>query len=226
MSGAQRLNAKLATRLLHFAAAVRDAAPANADIGFGLLLLFTWQVTAIAFQPKHLVPVAVLTLFLLVSARFALGKSVWLRRVAWVPPHKGFWFYGFGAGVAAAAGVSGIAKLFHQSLGMVPPPYKVLLASSSGAMLEELLFRGLLFWLLFQFVARVRAFHGHASAVTILVIAVAFALSHTGRAGLSLWTTMLTGTAYGWMRVQSGSTAAAALMHGIYNLAISCIATF
>jgi membrane protease YdiL (CAAX protease family) len=60
----------------------------------------------------------------------------------------------------------------------------------------------------------------------VLVIAVAFAVLHTGRAGVSLFATMLTGAAYGWMRVQSGSTAAAALMHGIYNLAISCIATF
>jgi membrane protease YdiL (CAAX protease family) len=80
--------------------------------------------------------------------------------------------------------------------------------------------------MLFQLMHRFRIFHNHASAVTVLAIAVAFALSHVGRTGLSLFTTMLTGAAYGWMRVQSGSTAAAALMHGIYNLAISCIATF
>jgi membrane protease YdiL (CAAX protease family) len=90
---------------------------------------------------------------------------------------------------------------------------------------EELLFRGFLFWLLFQFTDRVSIFHRHESAVTVLVIAVAFALSHTGRAGLPLFTTTLTGAAYGWMRVQSGSTAVAALMHGAYNPAISCIST-
>lgn len=223
MSQAESRPARMFVRI---AGAVRDAAPANADIAFGLLLLFTWQVTAIAVRPKYLVPVAVLTLVLLVCARFALGRSVWLRRVGWVAPRRGFWFYSFGAGVAAAGGVWAIATFFHQSLGAVPPPYKVLLASSSGAVLEELLFRGLLFWLLFQFVTRVGIFHRHASAVAVLVIAFAFALSHTGRAGVGLFTTMVTGAAYGWMRVQSGSTAAAALMHGIYNLAISCIATF
>jgi hypothetical protein len=81
MSGALRPNSRPPTRFAHLAGVVRDAAPANADIGFGFLLLFTWQVTAITAQPKHCVAGAVLTLFLLVSARFALGKSVWLRRI-------------------------------------------------------------------------------------------------------------------------------------------------
>lgn len=93
-------------------------------------------------------------------------------------------------------------------------------------MLEELIFRGFLYWLLIQFVDHISFFHRHASAVTVLVIAFAFALSHTGRTDVSMFTAVLTGGAYGWMRVQSGSTAAAALMHGTYNLAISCIAAF
>lgn len=223
MSQAESRPAAMAVRI---AGAVRDAAPANADIAFGFLLLFTWQLTAIAVRPKYLVPVAALTLALLLCAHFALGRSVWLRRVGWVAPRRGFCFYSVGSGVAAAVVVWAIALFFHQSLGAVPPPYKVLLASSSGALLEELLFRGFLFWLLFQFLTRVRILHRCASATAVLVIAFAFALSHTAHVGVGLFTTMLTGTAYGWIRVQSGSTAAAAVMHGIYNLAISCIATF
>jgi membrane protease YdiL (CAAX protease family) len=128
--------------------------------------------------------------------------------------------------MVAAIGVWAIATLFCQPLGAVLAPYRVLLASSSGPILEELLFRGLLFWLLFQFINRVGLFHRRASTITVLAVAVGFALSHTGRPGLGLFTTMLTGAGYGWIRVQSGSTAAAALMHGTYNLAISCIATF
>jgi membrane protease YdiL (CAAX protease family) len=225
MSRAQSIGRRAADSFGRFAAALRDTAPANADIGFGLLLLFTWQVTSISPRPRYLVPSGILTLLLLICARSALGKSIWLRRVGWVTPRREFWFYSFGAGMVAAIGVWAMAAMFHQPLGAVPPPYKVLLASSSGAILEELLFRGLFFWMLFRLMNRFR-FHNHASAVTVLAIAVAFALFHIGRTGLSLFTTMLTGTAYGWMRVQSGSTAAAALMHGIYNLAISCIATF
>jgi membrane protease YdiL (CAAX protease family) len=168
---------------------------------------------------------ALFTLLLLIFAHSAFGKTVWLRRLGWVSPREGFWLYSFAAGVAAALGVWSIARMFHQSLGAVPDPYKVLLASSSGAMLEELLFRGLLFWLLFQLVSQVRAFQRHACAVTVLVIAIGFALSHVGRTGLSLFTTVLTGAAYGWMRVRSESTAAAALMHGVYNFVLSWIAT-
>lgn len=225
MSRAQSIGRQAADSLGRLSAVLRNTAPANADIGFGLLLVFTWQVTSISARPRHLVPSGILTLLLLMCARFALGKSIWLRRVGWVTPRKDFWFYSLAAGMIAAIGVWAMAAMFHQPLGAVPPPYRVLLASSSGAILEELLFRGLFFWMLFQLMHRFPIFHDHASAVTVLAIAVAFALSHIGRTGLSLFTTMLTGTAYGWMRVQSGSTAAAALMHGIYNLAISCIAT-
>jgi hypothetical protein len=65
-----------------------------------------------------------------------------------------------------------------------------------------------------------------ALSATILVIAVGFAFSHAGRTGLSLCTTILTGIAFGWMRAQSESTAAAALMHAVYNLVLSYLATF
>ena len=93
-------------------------------------------------------------------------------------------------------------------------------------MLEEMLFRGLLFWLVFELLRRCRVSKLAAVSVTILVIAVGFAFSHSGRTGLSLYTTILTGIAFGWMRAQSESTAAAALMHAVYNLVLSYIATF
>ncbi len=155
----------------------------------------------------------------------AFGKTKWLRRVGWVSPRQGFWLYSFVAGIAAAVAVWSITRLFHQSLGAVPPPYTVLLATSSGAMLEELLFRGLFFWLLFQILSRVRAFQRYTCPATVLVIAFVFALSHVGRTGLSLFTTFLTGAAFGWLRVRSESAAAAALMHGVYNFVLSWIAT-
>src|SRR5215472_12876703 len=189
MNSAPFFGGRPADLFARFAVIIRDAAPAHADIGFGLLLLFTWQVTSISARPHHLVPSGILTLFLLICARSALGKSMWLRRVGWVTPRRDFWFYSFAAGMVAAIGVWAMAAMFHQPLGAVPPPYKVVLASSSGAILEELLFRGLFFWMLFQLMHRFRIFHNHASAVAVLAIAVAFALSHIGRTGLSLFTT-------------------------------------
>jgi hypothetical protein len=65
-----------------------------------------------------------------------------------------------------------------------------------------------------------------AVSPTVLVIAVGFAFSHVGRTGLSLYRTILTGIASGWMRAQSDSSAAAALMHAVYNLMLSYMATF
>ena len=93
-------------------------------------------------------------------------------------------------------------------------------------MLEEMLFRGLLFWLVFELLSRCRVSKLVAVSATILVIAVGFAFAHVGKTGLSFYTTILTGIAFGWMRVQSESTAAAALMHAVYNLVLSYIATF
>ena len=131
-----------------------------------------------------------------------------------------------GHGYSAAEDPRILSQRFHESLGAVPPPHRVLLASASGPMLEEMLFRGLLFWLIFELLRRCRVSNLAAVSTTILVIAVGFAFSHAGRTGLSLYTTILTGIAFGWMRAQSESTAAAALMHAVYNLALSYLATF
>jgi len=155
-----------------------------------------------------------------------LGKTPWLRRLGWVSPRQGFWLYSVLAGLGSSAGVWSIARSCHESLGAVPPPHRVLLASASGPMLEEMLFRGLLFWLIFELLRRCRVSKLAAISATILVIAVGFAFSHAGRTGLSLYTTILTGIAFGWMRAQSESTAAAALMHAVYNLVLSYLATF
>jgi len=188
--------------------------------------MFVWQITAIAVKPLTLGLALLMTLLLLVYGYRVLGKTPWLRRLGWVSPRQGFWLYSVLAGLASSAGVWSIARSFHESLGGVPPPHRVLLASASGPMLEEMLFRGLLFWLVFELLSRCRVSKLVAVSATILVIAVGFAFSHAGRTGLSLYTTILTGIAFGWMRAQSESAAAAALMHAVYNLVLSYIATF
>jgi membrane protease YdiL (CAAX protease family) len=93
-------------------------------------------------------------------------------------------------------------------------------------MLEEILFRGLLFWLVFEFLNRFGISRAAALSATVLFVALGFAFSHVGRTGVSFCTTVLSGIAFGWMRARSESTAAAALMHAVCNLVLSCIATF
>jgi len=209
-----------------FATLVKDAVSENPELTLPVFLLFIWQITAIAVNPRILTPAILLTAVLFLYSYRVLGNTPWLRRLGWSSPCRGFWLYSVLAGIAAALAVWRIAGVFHQSLGGVSPPYRLLLASSSGAILEELLFRGLFFWLILALLSRVGVSGNPASTVAVLLIATGFAFAHVGRTGIGLYMTLLTGIAFGWMRVRSQSTAAAALMHGVYNLALSCLATF
>jgi len=177
----QRLAFRLHALCAHFAGVMRETVTANPELFLPVFLLFVWQITAIAVKPRTLGFALLMTLLLLVYGYRVLGKTPWLRRLGWVSPRQGFWFYGVLAGVASGAGVWSIARFFHESLGSVPPPHRVLLASASGPMVEEMLFRGVLFWLIFELLRRGRVPKLAAVSATILVIAVGFAFSHTGR---------------------------------------------
>jgi membrane protease YdiL (CAAX protease family) len=210
--------------LAHFARAFRGTITANPELFLPVACLFVWQFTAIAAKPAAFGFALLLTLLLFIYGYRVLGKTGWLRRLGWVPPRRGFWFYSVIAGFAAAAVIWWVARIFHQSLGGVPPPQRILLAGFSGPMIEEMLFRGLLFWLIFELFRRRGVPQSAAVVAAVCLTAVAFAFSHNDWHGLRLYATILTGLAFGWMRVRSGSTAAATLMHAAYNLVLSLIA--
>jgi membrane protease YdiL (CAAX protease family) len=214
------LNAALA----RFAALVRGIITDNPELFLPVACLFVWQFTAIAAKPSAFACALLLTLLLFIYGYRVLGTTEWLRRLGWVSPRQGFWLYSLIAGLAAAGGVWWFARIFHQSLGRVPPSQRILLASSSGPMIEEMLFRGLLFWLIFELLRRMGLPLAAAVGATVFLTAIAFALSHNDRHGPRLYATILTGIAFGWMRVRSGSTAAATLMHAVYNLVLLLIA--
>jgi len=210
--------------LAHFARAFHRTITANPELFLPVACLFVWQVTAVAAKRSALGFALLLTVLLFIYGYRVLGKTEWLRRLGWVAPRRGFWFYSLITGIAAVGGVWWFARIFHQSLGGVPPPQRILLASFSGPMIEEMLFRGLLFWLIFELFRRRGVPQSAAVAATVCLAAIAFAFSHNDRHGLRLYATILTGLAFGWMRVRSGSTAAATLMHATYNLVLSLIA--
>jgi membrane protease YdiL (CAAX protease family) len=214
----------LGMTLARFTKSLRGTIMANPELFLPVACLFAWQVTAVAAKPSAFGFALLLTLLLLIYGYRVLGKTEWLRRLGWVSPRQNFWFYSFITGIAAAAGVWWFARIFHQSLGGAPPPQRILLASFSGPMIEEMLFRGLLFWLIFELLKRRGVPPSAAAGAAVCLTAVAFAFSHNDRHGLRLYATILTGLAFGWMRVRSGSTAAATVMHSVYNLVISLIA--
>jgi len=222
----QRVDSKLDGAFARFPGLLKNTVAANPELFLPVFLLLVWQASAISVKPTSLGLALVLTFVLLIYAYRVLGTTPWLRRLGWVAPRKGFWLYGVVAGGVASVAVWGIARLSHLSLGGVPRPNVLLLASSSGPILEEMLFRGLLFWAVFELLHRRGISKSAAIVTTVLLTAVCFALAHTDRIGIRFAATILTGIAFGWMRVQSGSTAAAAVMHAVYNFVLSCISTF
>jgi membrane protease YdiL (CAAX protease family) len=206
--------------LFRCARTLRDSIASNPELFLPVACLFVWQLTAVAAKTPLLTCAAFLTALLLIYAYRVLGRNEWLRRVGWASPRQGFWAYSFIAGIAAAGGVWWFARILHQSLGGVPPAHRVLLASFSGPMIEELLFRGLIYWLIFECLRRAGISLRLAICVTVFLTALAFAFSHNDRHGPRLYATILTGVAFGWMRAQSDSTAAATVMHAVYNLAL------
>jgi membrane protease YdiL (CAAX protease family) len=152
--------------------------------------------------------------------RLRYGRPFW-RSLAWAWPPRGFWH-------SAACGV--LLAMASLLLGMalrIPEtktPLEELLKDRAsilligvfgvtlGPLCEELIFRGFLMPLL------ARSFGALAG---VLLAAVPFALLH-GQEYAWGWQQLaiifLAGAAFGWMRHRSGSTAAAAVMHGAYNL--------
>src|ERR1700681_3884808 len=109
----QRLGFRLHAVCAHFAGMVRQTVTANPELFLPVLLLFVWQITAIAVKPQTLGLAVLMTLLLLVYAYRVLGKTPWLRRLGWVSPRQGFWLYSVLAGLASSAGVWSIARSFQ-----------------------------------------------------------------------------------------------------------------
>ena len=110
-----------------------------------MFLLLTWRVTAIASTTTILLLALLLTGILILYSGRVLDRNAWLVRLGWSSKGRGQWIWSLVAGFVAAGTVWAIARLFHESLGVFPRFNQLLLASVSGPIVEELLFRGLLF---------------------------------------------------------------------------------
>jgi hypothetical protein len=206
-----------------FQSKLRETVIASPELFLPVFLLFTWKVTALVSGPRTLILALLSTGTLVIYAYRVLGKNAWLVRLGWSPPRQHFWLWSILAGFVACVAVWVVARLSHESLGRFPGIGQLILASTAGPMVEEILFRGLLFWGVIEAFKRFRVPERAGQVTAILLVAIGFALAHVGRAGVSLACTILTGAAFGAMRVCSQSTAAAALMHGVYNFALCWI---
>jgi membrane protease YdiL (CAAX protease family) len=125
------------------------------------------------------------------------------------------------AGAAAGEVIVGVAGLSDQPLGVENGWNRVVLAVLLGPVLEEVIFRGYL--LTAALILARRLWPSCSTSVSIIGSAALFSTAHLATPGvtaLQLSCIGFTGCLYGYIRVRFRSTAAAALAHGMYNLAL------
>jgi membrane protease YdiL (CAAX protease family) len=148
-------------------------------------------------------------LYMILKLRY--DRPFW-ESLGWVQPRGGMW-RSAAAGPAIAFGVGIMEMPFKDLLSDSASIALVgLVATTIGPVCEELAFRGFLLPLL------LRSFPALAAAA---LSSLPFALLHGPQYAWSwrhVFLITLAGTAFGWIRHRTGSTAAAAVAHAAYNL--------
>ena len=140
-----------------------------------------------------------------------------LYSLGWIWPRPVYVVVALITGMVLAAGVALYLHLRDQSMPHIGLMELVLLALLLGPILEESFFRGCLLPLLAQTTG---------NSLAVILTAFLFALFHQPPDAAHWVSFAATGMAYGWIRITSRSTAAAAVMHATYNLSVFLSATF
>jgi membrane protease YdiL (CAAX protease family) len=163
-------------------------------------------------------------LIVLIAFWIARGRlqGLGLDFLAWNrTPHSEV-FRAAALGVGAALAVTLTFRRIQT--GSLPGFADVTMGITLGPLIEELIFRGILFYGVLLLLSR---WFRNAGWPTILLIAGAFAFSHAGKTGitaLQIVTIFLTGTLYGWLRKGSGSTVPPFCAHVAYNAVLFGVA--
>ncbi len=164
-------------------------------------------------QPTALLQGVVLVWVLLAlyaTLKFRHGGAVW-KALGWTLPSRRYLLAAPLVGILWAGVV--ILVVRSTSIASTPPTaWKLLaLAATLGPVVEESFFRGCLLPL----IARTSG-----SPAAVILTAIVFAFFHQPPTLLHCACFAVSGILYGWVRVVSGSTTAAALMHSVYNLTL------
>jgi membrane protease YdiL (CAAX protease family) len=174
-------------------------------------------VRALSFQ-SAIYALLIGALYMVITFRYR--RPLW-QSLGWVAPERGAWWCVFG-GPALAIGLSALGVALRAP--EIPTPVENLISGRGslflvaffavvlGPLFEELLFRGFLLPLLQRVLG---------PWLAIVLAAVGFSLLHGAQYKWSwqdLLLIALAGVAFGYARYKTGSTAAAALLHGGYNL--------
>lgn len=153
------------------------------------------------------------SLYLLLKLRY--HRPV-LKPLGWIWPSTCFLMLAPILGCLLALAVTVFLRLQHQVTPTVPVADFFLLGLVLGPVLEESLFRGCILPVIERSAGKL---------VAVVVTALLFAVFH-GPVNAAHWFWLTaTGIAYGWMRIASRTTSAAAFMHASYNLALMVFAS-
>lgn len=201
------------------------------DTGIFLLILSGLSALLELFSYLHLFPrsqlahpgfalqtsvivTLMLVLYLVLKLRY---RQAVLRPLGWIwPPHV-FVIIAPLVGAFMAAGIAFCLHGHAHETGTMTFGGLVVLGLVLGPVLEESFFRGCLLPVLVYSVG---------TTLAVILTALLFALFH-GPVNFVQWLVFSsTGIAYGWIRVTSRSTTAAALAHAAYNLVMVLAARF
>jgi membrane protease YdiL (CAAX protease family) len=169
-------------------------------------------------SPQACVAVA---LFVSILVYACVDRGQLFAYFGWVHPRRRiFWLYAPTAGAAAAALVIAMLHAEHTLLGHTSPA-TLLYGVTIGPIIEEILFRGAAFSVIYVTAASIKGFLRLRLAIAIVLSSLLFAVTHTRTMGIPWLVFFEMGALYALLRWRSNSTAAAALMHATYNTVIA-----
>jgi membrane protease YdiL (CAAX protease family) len=169
-------------------------------------------------SPQACVAVA---LFVSILVYACVDRGQLFAYFGWVHPRRrAFWLYALIAGAAAAALVIAILHAEHIPLGRSLPA-TLLYGVTIGPVVEEILFRGAAFSVIYVTAASIKGLLRLRLAIAIVFSSLLFAVAHTRTMGIPWLVFFGMGTLYALLRWRSNSTAAAALMHAMYNAVVA-----
>jgi membrane protease YdiL (CAAX protease family) len=166
-------------------------------------------------------PCVAVALFVSVFLYACVDRGRLFTYFGWSKPRRAVsWLYALLSGVLAATGVLSVVRVAHMSLGAASWE-RLLYGVTLGPILEELLFRGAAFSVIYVTTSSVKSLTRLRITLAIIGSSLLFALAHTKTFRIPLFLFFGTGALYAMMRWRSNSTATAALMHATYNAMIA-----
>jgi membrane protease YdiL (CAAX protease family) len=166
-------------------------------------------------------PFVAIVLFVSVFLYACVDRGRLFTYFGWAKPRRPvFWLYALLSGVLAAVGVLSVVRIAHMSLGAASRE-RLLYGVTLGPILEELIFRGAAFSVIYVTASSVKSLGRLRITLAIIGSSLLFGLAHTKTVGIPLFLFFGTGSLYAMMRWRSNSTATAALIHAAYNAVIA-----